>query len=155
MVGGFLISVGLVVATLYVGTWFGSAVQFADAHSLDAARTARPLVCSFNIIDDGNGKQSRGTIRQRDGYMLFDINDKHTTGEVVQWAVEIDMNDPGRMMTQARPGDDFLSLDNYPDLRVKVTEDLKKIIANEKIHCAPWWSAMKHQFYLQPIVALL
>ena len=147
MVGGFMIALVLVGGALFVGIWFSSAVTFADAHTLDAARTTRPVVCSFRI-EDVNQKTT-GYIHARDGYMRFDIHDKKDI-EQVDWGVEINMRDPSRMMTRSAANEPYVSISDYPDLRVQVLENLKTIIQSENIHCAPWWSASGFRFALEP-----
>jgi hypothetical protein len=145
MVGGFFIAVVLVVSTLFAGTWFRAAVAFSDARTLDAARGIRPIVCSF-VIEDVEAKRS-GQIHARNGILRFDIRDRKND-DVVEWGVEVDMND-GFMMSQATPDEPFVSLERYPNIRVQVLEDLKAIVRSEKVHCAPWWSGSSHAFNVE------
>ena len=146
MIGGVLIAVTLVLSTLYVGKWFSSAVQFSDAHTLDASRITRPVVCSFSKNDGAT--QTSGTIHARSGLMRFDITVAQG-GESSSWGVEVDMNNDARMMTQAGPKDDYVNIDAYPDLRVQILEDLNDIIESESLHCVPWWSASSFRFNLE------
>ncbi len=142
---GFLIAISLIGATFFVGSWFSAAVAFSDAHKLDAARGAKPIICSFNMVDVDSRRS--GQIHVRDGMMRFDIEDKK--GDLVtQWGVEIDMADTF-IMTQASPGEPFVSIDSYLNLRVQVIEELKEILRNEQLHCAPWWSGKSHVFNVQ------
>ncbi len=145
LVGGFLIALTIVLGTYYAGTRFQAAVAFADAHTLDAARGVAPLVCSFSI-DDIDARRT-GQIYVRDGMMRFAIRDQKGDS-VVSWGVEIDMSDI-YMMSQSTPDEPFVSLDNYPNIRVQVLEDLKMIIKSEKLHCAPWWSGKSHRFNVE------
>jgi hypothetical protein len=146
---GFLIAATLVWAAFYVGTWFSSAVAFSDAHTLDAARGVRPIVCSFKT-DELNGNMV-GTISVRSGLMHFEIAD--VTDRAKQWAIEVDMNRDARVMTQAGLGADFQPLDSYPALRVQVLEDLKKIVRSTNLHCAPWWAGKSFEFAISKTVA--
>lgn len=145
MVGGFLIALTLVLSALFAGTWFSSAIEFSDAHTLDAARTVRPVICSFST--DEFGGKTTGTIRVRDGLMRFDVHD-NKDGAISEWGIEINMAD-ATIMTQASPGEPFVNIDSYPNLRVQVIEELKKIIKSERLHCAPWWSGSSHRFNLE------
>lgn len=145
MVGGFLFALTLVFGALFAGTWFRTAVAFADAHTLDAARGIKPIVCSF-VIEDFDARRS-GQIHVRDGMLRFDIRDKKGD-ETVNWGVEIDMSDI-YMMSQSDPNEPYVSLDNYPNVRVQVLEDLKMIVKSEKLHCAPWWSGKSHRFNVE------
>ncbi len=146
MVGGFLIALVLIGAALFAGTWFASALQFQGAHSLDAARTTRPVVCSFNISDVS--QKTTGYIHARDGLIRFDIHDAKDD-EIVDWGVEVNMFDPGVMMTRSAADEPFVSLNDHPDLRVQVLDNLNTIIRSEKVHCAPWWSASGFRFALE------
>ncbi len=145
MVGGFFFALTLVLGTLYAGTWFRAAVAFSDEHSLDAARGIKPIVCSF-AIEDFDARRS-GQIHVRDGMLRFDIQDQKNN-DAVRWGVEIDMNNT-YIMSQAIPGEPFVSLDGYPNIRVQIIEDLKQIIQSEKLHCAPWWSGKSHRFNVE------
>lgn len=146
VVGGFLIALVLVGAALFAGTWFANAISFQDAHTLDAARGTRPVVCSFSLRE--NDRRTTGHIHVRDGYMRFDIHDDDT-GKITDWGVEINMRDTDRMMTRSAEGEPYVSLDNYSQLRVQVLENLKTIIQSESLHCAPWWSANGFRFALE------
>lgn len=141
-IAGFLIAATLVWAAFYVGTWFSAALTFSDAHTLDAARGIKPVVCSFKT-DELNGNMA-GTIRVRNGLMHFSI--AADANGASPWAVEVDMNRDARMMTQAESGQEFQSLDGYPNLRVQALEDLKKMVRSNNLHCAPWWSARTFEF---------
>ncbi len=143
--GGFLIALALIGATFYAGTWFSAAVRFSDAHTLDAARGSKPLVCSFNIVDV-DSKRS-GQIHVRDGIMRFTIHDVEKD-KVTDWGVEIDMEDTF-IMTQSMPSEPFVSIDTYLNLRVQVLEELKMIVRSEQLHCAPWWSGKNFVFAVQ------
>ena len=145
-VGGFLIALVLIGAALFSGTWFASAITFQDAHTLDAARSCRPVACSFNIREDG--RKTTGSIHARDGYMRFDIHDIDD-GITTNWGVEINMHDPEQMMTRSAENEPYVSLDSYSNLRVQVIENLKTIIQSESVHCAPWWSANGFRFALE------
>lgn len=142
-----MIALVFVGSALFVGTWFQNSIAFADAHSLDAARTARPTSCTFNT-DDVIAKVT-GTIHVRDGFMRFDIRNAPDNADTFEWAMEIDMNNPDRMMSRASPQQPFVSLDDYPDVRVQALEELKTFISSDKLHCAPWWSASSYRFELQ------
>ncbi len=109
MVGGFMIAAVLVFGAMFAGTWFQSAVAFSDAHSLDAARVSKPFVCSFNT--DEFGSKTTGTIHSRGGYMLFDVHE-NKDDILSEWGLEIDINDPVHMMSQAGPGEPFVKLDD-------------------------------------------
>ncbi len=145
LIGGFMIALVLIFSAVFAGSWFHSAVEFSDAHTLDAARTTKPVVCSFKT--DEFGDKTSGTIHARDGIMRFDIHN-NKNGEINNWGVEINMADAS-MMSQAGPEEPFVSMDNYPDLRVQIIEDLKKIIHSDALHCAPWWSARSFRFNLE------
>lgn len=146
MVGGFLISMVLVGAALYTGTWFSSAIHFSDSHTLDAARSTRPVSCTFNVTDVG--QKTTGRIHVRDGYMRFDIRDTKD-GLTSDWGVEVNMKDAARMMTRSAENEPYVSLDDYPNLRVQVLDNLRTIIQSENLHCAPWWSANGFRFALE------
>lgn len=146
MVAGFMIALVLVFAALFAGTWFHSAIQFQDSHTLDSARTTRPVICSFNT--DEFGGKTTGTIRSRDGLMRFDVH-TNKDGELSDLGIEVDMMDGFRVMSQSAQGEPYVRLDSYPDLRVQIIEDLKKIMQSDKLHCAPWWSASSFKFSLQ------
>ena len=145
MVGGFLIALVLIGGALFAGNWFHSAIVFQDAHSLDAARTTKPTLCSFSFED--NDQKTIGQIHSRDGILRFDITEWKNDVENV-WGIEINMHDTSKMMSQASPGEPYVSLNDYPDLRVQVLENLKEIMLSEKIHCVPWWSANGFRFAL-------
>lgn len=147
VVGGFLIALVLVGCSLFVGLWFQSAVSFADAHSLDMARIVRPTVCSFRSTE--GGAKISGTIRTRDGFIRFDIRNAPDNTDAFEWGMEIDMNNPNRMMSHAAADQPFVSLDDYPDVRVKAIEELKAIMQSDTLQCAPWWSASSFRFELQ------
>ncbi len=146
VVAGLLIALTLVCAAMYAGSWFHSAVEFADAHSLDAARVTRPVVCSFDTEELGG--KTTGSIYSRDGLMRFDIRND-TDGAITEWGIEIDMTNPEHMMSRANPTESFVSLESYANLRVKVLEDLKTMLRSDKLHCAPWWSARSFRFALE------
>jgi hypothetical protein len=146
MIGGFMVALTLIFGTLFVGTWFSSVVAFSDAHSLDAARVSKPFVCSFNLEEAGS--KITGNVRSRDGIMYFQIRDDKD-GVVSEWGVEVNMNNTTHMMTQAGPNEPFVKLDDYPDLRVQVLENLKMIIRGERLHCAPWWSGKSYRFQME------
>lgn len=147
VVGGFLIAFVLAASSLFVGTWFRSSVTFTDAQSLDTARTIRPTICSFRSTE--SGAKISGTIRTRDGFIRFDIKNAPDNSDAFEWGMEIDMNNPNRMMSHASADQPFVSLDDYPDVRVKAIEELKAIMQSDTLHCAPWWSASSFRFELQ------
>lgn len=147
MIGGGLIALVLVGTALFFGAWFRDSMAFADAHVIDNARTVRPTICTFKIDDFGG--ITKGEIRIRDGFMRFDIHDDKQ-GEITDWGIEVNMNDGSRMLSRASAQDSYVSLEAYPDLRVKILEDLRTIIKSEKLSCTPWWSGSSFRFELQP-----
>ncbi len=144
LIGGFLIALTLVVGTLYVGTWFHSAVSFADARSLDAARSSRPIICWFKNDEEGGQK---GSIHVRDGLMRFEIQSIEDN-VISEWGVEIDMNDTF-IMARGASGDPYVSVEGYPNLRVQIIEDLKRIVSSERMYCSPWWSGSSQRFSIE------
>ena len=148
MVGGLMIAGVFIWSAVFAGCWFRSSLAFEDAHALDASRSAKPTVCSFNT--DEFGGRTTGTIYSRGGLMRFDVRATNEAGtETNEWGAEVDMNDATRMMTRSGAHEPFVSLDSYPDLRVQVLQDLNKMIKSEKLYCAPWWSANGFRFALE------
>jgi hypothetical protein len=146
MIGGVLAAFVVVAATIFLGNWFRESFSFADSGSLERAINLQPTRCTF--ATETLGGTTKGTILTRDGLMRFDMKND-LGGEITEWGIEIDMNDPSRIMSRSDLNEPYTALTDYPDLRVRVIDDLQKIMKSERLRCSPWWSGSGFHFALE------